>query len=123
MLSQVTSELFLIAYGVPALFVGLLAGYSFGGHKSLTRVERIGFGFVICVLGGLVMTFLLTPFAPVSMPNVFVQVLSFSVGYVFGALNHWAPTESSARKRHVVFEPEDDEEFDREIDKALGSSR
>lgn len=123
MLSQVISELFLIAYSLPALLVGLLAGYSFGGHKSLTRAERIGFGFVICVLSGLVMTFLLAPFAPVSMPNVLIQVLSFSAGYVFGALNNWAPIESRAPKRHVVFEPEDDEEFDREVDKALGSNR
>ncbi|RDE12784.1 MAG: hypothetical protein C4K49_09540 [Candidatus Thorarchaeota archaeon] len=123
MLSQVTSELFLILYGVPALLIGLLAGYSFGGHKSLTRAERLGFGLVICVLSGLVMTFLLAPFAPVAMPNVLVQVLSFSFGYVFGAFNNWAPIESRAPKRHVVFEPEDDDEFDKEVDKALGSNR
>lgn len=62
-------------------------------------------------------------FLPVTIQTVLFGIMSFAGGYVFGTVSHWSPPEQPASKPHVVFEPEDDEEFDHEIDKALGRDK
>ena len=123
MFSQVLPPLDLIEYGIPPVLVGLVIGYAIGGSSHLSIRERIGFALVICLLGGLTLSVLMFVWLPVTTQTVLFGIISFAGGYVFGTIYHWNPPERPAPKPHVVFEPEDDEEFDREIDKALGRDR
>jgi hypothetical protein len=113
----------LIEYGIPPVLVGLLIGFAIGGSSRLSIRERIGIAVAICFLGGLMISFLMSVFLPVTTQTVLFGMISFTGGYVFGTIYHWSPPERTASKAHVAFEPEDDEEFDREIDKALGRDR
>lgn len=120
MFSQVLPPLELIEYGIPAVLGGLAIGYAFGGSSRLSIRERIWFGVIICFLGGLMLSVLMFVFLPVTTQTVLFGIVSFSGGYVFGTMYHWSPPVRPISKPHIVFEPEDDEEFDREIDEALG---
>jgi hypothetical protein len=121
--SQVLPPLELIEYGIPPVLGGLVIGYAIGGSSHLSIRERIGLAVVICFLGGFMLSVLMFVFLPVTTQTVLFGIISFAGGYVFGAVYHWSPPERAASRPHVVFEPEDDEEFDREIDKALGGDK
>jgi len=118
-LSQIMPPLELVEYGIPAVLAGLVIGYAIGGSWRLSLRERVFFGVAICFLGGLMLSFLMYALMPVTTQTVLFGMISFAGGYAFATMYHWSPPEHPAPKRHVVFEPEDDEEFDREIDKAL----
>jgi hypothetical protein len=109
----------LVEYGIPAVLAGLLIGYAIGGSWRLSLRERVCFGVTICFLGGLMLSFLMSAFMPVTTQTVLFGMISFAGGYAFATIYHWSPLKHAAPERHVVFEPEDDEEFDREIDKAF----
>lgn len=120
MFSQMLPPLDLIEYGIPPILVGLIIGYAIGGSSHLSIRERIGFAVAICLLGGLTLSVLMFVWLPVTTQSVLFGIISFSGGYAFGTVYHWSPPEKPASKPHVIFEPEDEEEFDHEIDKALG---
>jgi len=122
-ISQILPPLELIEYGIPAVLVGLVIGYAIGGSSRLSILKRVGLATVVCLVGSLMMSALLYVFLPVTIQTVLFGIISFTGGYVFGTVSHWSPPEVPASKPHVIFEPEDDEEFDREIDKALGRDR
>ena len=48
-------------------------------------------------------------------------ILSYLGGYALGAVANWAPLPEKPAKRHIIYEPDDDDEFDREIEEAMGS--
>jgi len=121
--SQMLPPLELIEYGIPPVLVGLIIGYAIGGSPHLSIRERIGFAVVICLLGGLTLSVLMFAWLPVTTQSVLFGIISFAGGYAFGTIYHWRPPEKPASKQHVIFEPEDDEDFDREIDKALGRDK
>ena len=112
-----------VIYGIPAVLGGLAVGYAIGGYARLSVLERIGLGLIVCFLGGLTVSLLMSPIMTMTMQSVLLELISFAGGYVFGTLSHWSTPERQVPKRHVVFEPEDDEEFDREIEKALRHDR
>jgi hypothetical protein len=113
--------------GVPGLLVGLLFGYIFGGMTSLSFNYRIGLGVIISFFGGLI-TGLLFISEPLVVYLTFeigtfewiLMILSYLGGYALGAVSNWAPLPDKPPKRHIIFEPDDDEDFDREIEEAMG---
>ncbi len=120
MFSQILPSLELIEYGIPPILVGLIIGYAIGGSSHLSIRERLGFAVVIYPLGGLTLSVLMSVWLPVTTQSVLFGIISFSGGYAFGTIYQWSPPEKPSSKPHVIFEPEDDEEFDHEIDQALG---
>ena len=124
---QGTPSIDVAILGVPGLLVGLLFGYTFGGMSSLSLNYRIGLGIITSFFGGLItgllfmsqplssyIPFLIGPF------EVILMILSYLGGYVLGAISNWAPLPEPSLKRHIIYEPDDDEEFDREIEEVLG---
>ncbi len=106
---------------VPSLLVGLGSGYVIGGQGQLSVRDRLAiissFGFI----GGLIMGMFLVAFSTVTGTYFFgLQILSCIGGTVVGAASNWVPVGESGLTSYVVFDPDDDEEFDRQIDEALG---
>ena len=50
-------------------------------------------------------------------------VLAFIGGYFLGLFFNWAPPADSGPKQHIIYEPDDDDAFDREIEEALGGTK
>jgi len=47
-------------------------------------------------------------------------ILAFAGGYGLGMFLNWAPPINTKPKNHIIYEPDDDDDFDREIEEALG---
>jgi hypothetical protein len=124
---QVIPTLDVAILGVPGLLIGLLFGHVLGGMTSLSATYRIGLGIIVSFFGGLIialvyytlntMSLLLIP---ITTFEVILIILSYFGGYTLGAISNWAPLPEKPPKRHIIFEPEDDDEFDREIEEAMG---
>ncbi len=114
--------------GVPGLLIGLLFGYVFGGMDSLSFNYRIGLGIIISFFAGLItgILFYSEPLRSyllfeVGTFEVILIILSYLGGYAIGAIANWAPLPEKPPKRHVIFELDDDDEFDKEIEETIGS--
>ena len=124
---QGTPNIDVAILGVPGILIGLLLGYIIGGMTSLNFGYRIGLGIVFSSFGGMITALVFSSdpirdFLPfVVGPFEFILIIvSYLGGYVLGAVSNWAPLPEKAAKRHIIFEPDDDEDFDREIEEALG---
>lgn len=108
--------------GLPGILLGMLLGYVFGGVKSFRTRERLGLGFLSSIIGGIIISLILTVYIEIRTMEMFFIILSFFGGYMLGVFSNWAPTPRPRKARHIVYDPEDDdEEFDRQIKEALGS--
>ena len=113
-------------YAAPAIFVGIIIGYILGGRSSFSELDRIATGAIISVVGGLVTTFIIASYAPVDggMSALLYGIAGFAGGCVFGQLVSWQPYyKRDEKKIRMIFEPEDDDEYDREIEDALGGKQ
>jgi len=124
---QVTPTLDIALIGLPALLLGLIIGYVIGGMPNLRLIDRIGLGIIISGIGGLIFSLLVSFFVPItsletitSLEMMFIM-LAFIGGYVLGLFLNWTPPVDSGPKSHIIYEPDDDDAFDREIDEALGT--
>ncbi|MHA1811830.1 MAG: hypothetical protein ACTSYX_00190 [Candidatus Thorarchaeota archaeon] len=108
-----------ILFSLPAILMGLGAGHALGGQATVPAKTRVGVTIVVGALGGAVIALLVASFRGAETMFYLLSVLSCIAGSLFGMVINWAP-EPPKIAHHVVFTPEDDEEFDREIEEALG---
>ncbi len=119
---QTVPSLDLAILELPGLFIGLFLGYFLGGMDSIVSSHRIIIGVVVNVIGGLILSLLISIsiYMLGSLEIVFV-VLSLFGGFGLGLFLNWKPYVDISRKNHIIYESEeDDEEFDRQIEEALG---
>ncbi|MFW9973857.1 MAG: hypothetical protein ACFFDQ_01140 [Candidatus Thorarchaeota archaeon] len=109
--------------GAPGILIGIIFGYSIGGMDDLNFTYRIGLGVIVSFFGGMITSLLFTyvQLVPIAINTyeVLFIILSFFGGYALGAISNWAPLPDKTPKRHVVFEPDDDD-FDKELEEAMG---
>ncbi|MHA2352952.1 MAG: hypothetical protein ACXAC0_02775 [Candidatus Thorarchaeota archaeon] len=124
---QVIPTLDVAILGVPGILIGLLFGYILGGMTSLSFDYRIGLGIIISFFGGMITALIgHTLFTmgllliPITTFEVILIILSYFGGYALGAVANWAPLPEKPPKRHIIFEPDDDDDFDKEIEEAMG---
>lgn len=106
-------------WGIPGLFVGFIIGYAIGGSKNLRNSDRLLLIIAFGLLGGTIIAFLLNWAIDVGTFEILLSILSTFGGIIFGAGTHWERPPPPPPKRHVVFEPDEDDEFDREIEEAF----
>ncbi len=117
---QVTQTLDIAFLGIPGLLIGLVIGYVIGGLSSFRMIDRLGFGLIISGIGGLILSLLINTFIPFySFEAVFI-VLAFAGGYYLGLFLNWTPLIIPKPKNHIIYEPDDDDAFDKEIEEVLG---
>jgi hypothetical protein len=110
-----------LIYGAPGLLIGFILGYFIGGTKSLSVRDRIILGVAITFIGGLLLILALGAFIAVGTFEVGLSIVSTGAGFGLGLATNWEPPEEPEFKTRMVFDPvEADEEFDRQIDEALG---
>ncbi len=118
---QVTPTLDIALLGFPGLILGLVIGYLVGGMTSFRLLDRIGLGIIISGVGGLILSLLISFFIQITSLVMMFVMLAFVGGYALGLFLNWTPPVNSGPKSHIVYEPDDDEAFDREIEEALGT--
>ncbi|MFW9809424.1 MAG: hypothetical protein ACFFE6_08605 [Candidatus Thorarchaeota archaeon] len=119
---QVAPTLDMAVLGVPGVVIGLILGYYFGGFERFGALDRIVMGIISSIFLGVISTVAMMTFLDLSTFEAVFIVLSYFGGYVLGAASNWAPTPEKPLKRHIIYEPDDDEAFDREIEEALSGS-
>lgn len=106
---------------VPSLLVGLGSGYVIAGQAQLGVRSRVAMIVSFGLIGGLILGLFLVAFTTVTGTYFFgLQILSCIGGTIVGAASNWIPAGESRSTSYVFFDPDDDEEFDRQIDEALG---
>jgi len=106
-------------YGIPSLFAGVGLGYIVGGMKSLKSSDRLLLGLASSTIGGLAIVLAFSAFLPFSSSGVVLSILAFGGGFIFGAGTHWDDPAKPKPKSHIIYEPEEEDEFDREIEKVF----
>ncbi len=110
-----------LIYGAPSLLAGYVVGYFVGGTKSFSIRDRFILGVAFTLLGGLVVILALGMFIAVGTFEVILSIISTAAGFGLGLATNWEPPKEPEFKARMVFDPEEeDEEFDRQIDRALG---
>lgn len=107
-------------FAVPGLLIGMLLGYVIGGTDDFTMNYRIGLGIIVSFFAGMITGLLFYVQFSLSTFEVILIILSYFGGYALGAVTNWAPLPEKPPKRHIIFEPDDDDDFDREIEEAMG---
>lgn len=117
---QTTPTLDIALIGIPGLLIGLVIGYVIGGMSSFRLIDRIGLGIIISGIGGLILSLLISFFVSIASLEMMFIILAFVGGYGLGLFLNWTPQVDSGPKSHIIYEPDDDDAFDREIEEALG---
>ncbi len=115
--------------GLPGLVVGFLVGYILGASRSLSTRDRFFIALAAGLFGGVIIALVLLNTNVIVVGEdevqlsimVLLSIMATYGGIGVGAVMHWEPFAPPPPKRHVSFDPEeDDEEFDRQIKDAMG---
>lgn len=118
---QVVPSIDLASLGIPGILIGLVAGFFLGGLDSINSIYRILFGVLVNIIGGLILSLLISySIYPLNSLEFLFLVLSLFGGFILGLFLNWRPYLHTSRKSHIIYNPEeDDEEFDRQIEEVL----
>ncbi|MBN2229384.1 MAG: hypothetical protein JW779_07290 [Candidatus Thorarchaeota archaeon] len=116
---QPTSILDIAYISAPSLIVGMILGYVFGDLGTLRSIQRIGLTIFSSIWGGLIIAILLAPFFTVGTFEILISIVSFLGGSIIGLSSNWTPPKEKSRKSHIIYEPDDEDDFDRQIEEAL----
>ncbi|MFW9845393.1 MAG: hypothetical protein ACFFD6_01490 [Candidatus Thorarchaeota archaeon] len=109
--------------GIPGLVLGFIVGYALGASKSLSSRNRLTIAIAVGLIAPVIVVLVLDTvgFTEVTTFEVLLSFIATFAGIGFGAAMHWEPFAPPSVKRHVTFDPEeDDKEFDRQIREAFG---
>ena len=101
--------------------MGIIAGYIVGGFQRFQNVERFGLVVLVCLFGGIITALVIGIFVPPDSSSIILSIIAFTGGGMLGMVINWAPAPQKSKKLHIIYEPEDDDAFDREIEEALKS--
>ncbi len=87
--------------------------------KSLRMAERIVLAIIISAIFGVILAILFNYTLPISYFSIFLAEISFLGGLVLGLGYNWPEASEPTRSSHIIYEPYDDEDFEREIEEAL----
>lgn len=108
---------------LPGIIIGAAFGYALGEMSSLRIIERIVISVVASLILGIVLSLIFNYLLPITTFSVFLAVISVLGGLVFGLSSNWNPPPELSRKSHIIYEPYDDEDFEREIEESLGGKK
>jgi hypothetical protein len=104
---------------LPSILLGVLLGYFIGEMSSLRIIDRVVLSVLASSITGVIMSLLLNSILPLTTFTVFLSAISVLGGLILGLWYNWTPPSTPAPKHHIIYEYDDDE-FEREIDQALG---
>ncbi len=104
---------------LPGIILGTIFGFGIGEMKNLRTADRIVLAIIVSSLFGIILALLFNYALPISYFSVFLGTISFLGGLIFGLAYNWPEASESAQRSHIVYEPDDDEDFEREIEEAF----
>jgi hypothetical protein len=110
-------------YGMPGLLIGFGVGYVIGSQKNLSTRDRIGLMVLVGAIGGLIVSLSIMTVFPLTSLDIFLGILMCIGGTAFGGSINWESSPPKLPQSHILFEPEDADEFDREIEEALSGNQ
>lgn len=107
-------------YGFPPIIVGLFFGYILGNKEKIPYLYRGLLCAIISVVGGYFLAqYGLNYLLPVTFNFIVLTIMGFAGGVILGMILNWKPYLYEYTTQHIVYEIDDDEEFDRKIEEAL----
>jgi hypothetical protein len=103
----------------PSILLGIMFGYLIGELTSLRLIVRVGFSLIASILCGVILSLLLNSFVPISVLEVLLSSISVLGGIIVGLGYNWTPPPELGRRSHIIYEPYDDEDFEREMEESL----
>jgi hypothetical protein len=103
----------------PSILLGILLGYFIGEMTSLRLIDRVGLALIASALSGIIISLLLNSIIPITAFEVLLSSISVLGGLIIGLSYNWTPPPESSRRSHIIYEPYDDEDFEREIEESL----
>ena len=83
---------------------------------------RILLGAIISIAGGYSFSFLVGTIIMPTTNLILLSIMGFAGGFILGALLNWKPLLSLKASASILYELDDDEEFEREIEDAFHGS-
>lgn len=108
---------------LPSILLGVMYGYSIGTMRSYRIAGRAALTLIVSIISGVLLSIPLAYFVPISTFTILLSSLSVLGGTILGLFYNWTPPEEPVRKSHIIYETDDDEEFDREIKESLGGKQ
>jgi hypothetical protein len=104
---------------LPSILLGVVIGYFIGEMRSLRVIDRILLSIIASSISGVIISLLLNSIVPITTFSVVLSAMSVLGGLILGLWYNWTSPAEPSPKSHIIYEYDDDE-FDREIDQALG---
>ena len=112
-----------IVYGFPPIIIGTFFGYILGSKAKLAFPYRVILAVIISIGGGyLLAQFALDLLIPVSFNFILLSIMGFAGGVILGMLLNWKPYLHVHISEHVIYELDDDDDFEKELDDAIHGS-
>ncbi|RDE15947.1 MAG: hypothetical protein C4K48_02875 [Candidatus Thorarchaeota archaeon] len=108
---------------LPSILLGVMLGYSIGTMRSYGIARRAALVLILSIISGVILLIPLAYVVPISTFTVLLSSLSVLGGAILGLFYNWTPPVEPVRKSHIIYETDDDEEFDREIKESLGGKQ
>jgi len=121
MQSIATLDITIIVF--PSILLGIMLGYFIGEMTSLRMIDRVVLSLIACSIGGVIVSFLLNFLIPITTLVILLSSISVLGGIILGLVYNWTPPQEPARRSHIIFEPYDDEDFERELNESLRGSQ
>lgn len=108
----------LLFFSVPSVILGIATGYLTGKQSQLSASNRVGMGLAISIIAGLIVALIVSEYREATSISYLLSIVSFIAGTLFGLAIGWIPSPHRYT-HHIVYDGDEDEEFDREIEEAL----
>ena len=109
----------LLVYGIGPVIVGIIAGFPLGSIEKLQSIERVLLAILVGGSIGVIFSLAVAPFVPATSISYILAVLVSTGGTMMGMALNWNPAKPRGSKHHIIYEPDDEDAFDREIEEAL----
>lgn len=109
----------MLVYGIAPIFVGLIAGYFLGSRKKIQNVMRGGIAIIMGAVLGVVFSSILASYIPPTAISFFLATIASTGGSLMGLALNWSPSIPKKRGHHIIYEQDDEDSFDREIEDAM----
>jgi hypothetical protein len=107
----------------PSIFLGVMFGYFIGEMVSLRMIDRGVLSLIVSSISGIIISLLLDYLIPITALEVLLSSISVLGGIILGLVYNWTPPPEPARKSHIIYEPYDDEDFERELNESMRGSQ
>jgi hypothetical protein len=113
-----------LIYGFPPIVIGTFIGWILGSRERMIYLYRALLGAIISIGGGYLFSFLIEYLVsiPTTTNLIILSIMSFAGGVILGALLNWKPLLSLKEGSHVIYELDNDEDFEREIEESFHGS-